>query len=246
MPRKRISFYAVYQDGKAEYKHMIIQYPPNDGDWYILKCDEHGVHFNLNPLHGGAKHLHSSQHNNMSKEHSHAIAVLGHHVFDCDSEKATMNNAVVRKAFEAGYKPFNRNQLTKAERLSLGFEFGLETASARSTPAKPMPASLPPPQSPASASPFTGVAYPVAGELYLGFWSKSKTKYAVILLPWGDLTPAGMVGTLSNTGLLGNPPSCYIVDRMSQEIRGWAQGYEDGGPLVTKREFPVMYFDGSK
>jgi hypothetical protein len=91
---------------------------------------------------------------------------------------------------------------------------------------------------------FAGIAYPVDGELYLGYWSKDKTRYPIMLLPWGDLEPyTGIQATLLGTGLLEKPPKCYTIDRITQEITGWSEGYEDGGRLVTKREFPVMYFD---
>lgn len=66
----------------------------------------------------------------------------------------------------------------------------------------------------------------------------------MILLPWGDFEGIKMSGTLKSTGLLANPPKCYVVDSETREILGWAPGYEDGGQLVAKREFPVMYYDG--
>ncbi|KAB5526441.1 hypothetical protein GE09DRAFT_1151489, partial [Coniochaeta sp. 2T2.1] len=36
--RRTIDFDEVYQNGDAEYKHLIIRYPPDDdkGDWWIL------------------------------------------------------------------------------------------------------------------------------------------------------------------------------------------------------------------
>lgn len=247
--KQSISFDEVYQDGNAEYKHMIIEYPPGEDDWYILKCDEHGVHFNLNPLAGAAKHLSGSQHNGLSKEHAIAIANLGHLVFDCDIEMAKRNNAAVSKAFEKGYKPFNRNHLSKSARVSMGLE-APESPKVRKKPARQTTNDSTetgkPPLSATAAKSFFGITNPVAGELYRGYWSKNKTKYAVMLLPWGDLSPAGMFGSLSNTGLLVRAPRCYVIDRAANEIRGWANGYEDGGHLETKREFPVMYFDGAR
>lgn len=248
-PKKRtIDFNEVYQDGDAEYKHIIIRYPPGDDgkdEWWILKCDEHGVHFNLNPLHGAAKHLHSSQHNNMSKEHALAIRELGHMVWDCTRELAQKNNEAVRIAFEKGYKPFNRNQLTKTERRSMGFPD--ETIPVRKT----VPSSVPQRKKVGpdhfknpSSKEFRGIIDPVDAELYLGYWNRNKTRYVVMLLPWGSLAPTGIGGTLMSTGLLEKPPRCYTIDRNTREITGWAEGYEDGGRLVTKREFPVVYFDG--
>ncbi|KAB5582892.1 hypothetical protein GE09DRAFT_284532 [Coniochaeta sp. 2T2.1] len=246
--KRTIDFNEVYQDGDAEYKHIIIPYPPGEKfDWYILKCDEHGVHFNTNPLHGAAKHLHSNQHNNMSKEHALAIQELGHMVWDCNKALADKNNKAVKDAFEKGYKPFNRNQLTKTERRSMGFPVP-ETVPARRAQTGAAAAAAQRKKEKAATDTAreasTGVYYPIEGELYLGYWSKNKTRYAVMVLPWGSLEPFGLQDTLKETGLLSSTPKCYTVDKATREITGWAEGYEDGGRLVTKREFPVMYFDG--
>jgi hypothetical protein len=256
-PGKRtISFDEVYANGDAEYKHIIVQHPKDNGSWYILKCDEHGVHFNLNPLHGAAKHLHSEQHKHLSKEHNLAIQLLGHLVFDCDAELAEKNNAAVRKAFEKGYKPYNRNTMTKAERLGLGAPLESESPTKQRPPDQQHGAEQihHQEQAPSSDAPkqkqiktFTGITDPIAGELYLGYWSKDRSKYGVLVLPWGDLSTVGLGGTLATTNLLAkNVPKCYNVDRSTQKIIGWAKGYEDDGPLITRREFPVMYFDGHR
>ncbi|KAJ9142368.1 hypothetical protein NKR23_g7191 [Pleurostoma richardsiae] len=242
--KRTISFDEVFQEGSAQYKHMIIEYPPGEGQFYILKCDEHHVHFGLNPLHGAAKHLSSAQHRNQPKMHSLAIETLGHYVFDCDQHLAEKNNAVVKRAFKEGYEPFNANRLTKGERISQGYE-ALHSLSIQTTPSRHSEKG---PHKPVgnNSKPFMGIANPVAGELYLGYWSKTKTKYPVIVLPWGDLRVAGIPATLSQTSLKNNIPRCYIVDRMTQNIKGWAKAYEDDGSLVHKREFPVYYFDRNR
>lgn len=248
--QKTISFDEVYQDGAPEHQayHMIIEYPLGKRNWYILKCDEHGVYFNANPLHGAAKHLHSPQHGMMSKEHSLAIAVLGHLVFDCDAEMAAKNNAMVKEYFGSGHKPFNQNQLTKTERVRRGLE---PPGSVRNPPSQ-RDGKARVPKSVSSRAGigrgtkgFPGIIYPVPAELYLGYWSKNKTHYGVLVLPWDDLSPCGITGRLKSTNLLGRAPKCYVISK-DGEIERWADGYEDGGPLVTKRDFPVMYFDGHR
>ena len=65
--------------------------------------------------------------------------------------------------------------------------------------------------------------------------------YAVVLLPIGDFETLGMLGTIADTELTKHIPVCYSSDKKS--ISGWAEGYESGGPSVTKRKFPVMWFD---
>jgi hypothetical protein len=65
-------------------------------------------------------------------------------------------------------------------------------------------------------------------------------------------------GTLFDTGLFQEQlvdlelpkvprlPECYDYHRSVDGvtgIKGWALGYEDGGPLEKKREFPVLCAD---
>ncbi|KAK0615598.1 hypothetical protein B0T17DRAFT_347521 [Bombardia bombarda] len=251
-PRKTISFDEVYQSGEAQYKHWISEYPPGKNHFYILKCDEHGVHFNSNPLHGAAKHLHGAQHGHMSKERSQAVEHLGYLVFDCNTESMEKNNRAFKEAIVNGYKVFNLNQLSKGERKSMGFSIadtpvakrvGEEVGSAQQfVQARPFSSTSSP------RRPFTGITNPKPGEIYLGYWAQEKRNYAVLVLPVDDLKNAGLQGTLAQTGLLepGNAPKCYVIDKAKMSIKGWAAGYGDGGHLVQKREFPVMYYDGQR
>ena len=252
--RKTITFDEVYQNGNAEYKHIIVEYPMNSRRFYILRCDEHGVHFNMNPLAGAAKHLHSAQHGNMSKERAQAVEYLGYQILDCDEAKMRQNNIAVTDAFAKGYKPLNLNQLSKAERASRNFPGDNSPTGTPKAPAqrssstregfiheRPVNGPL------AHQKIFTGITHPVPGELYLGYWTTEKRNYAVLMLPFGDLKPAGMQGTLESTGLLEptRVPRCYVQDP-ANKTWGWAAGYEDGGAVITRREFPVMYFDGRR
>ncbi|KAK4212472.1 hypothetical protein QBC37DRAFT_288000 [Rhypophila decipiens] len=241
--QKTISFDEVYQDGKAKYKHIIVEYPTNSRKYYILKCEEHGVHFNLNPLAGAAKHLHSAQHGNLSKERAQAVELLGYNIFDCDENKMQQNNQTVSDAFEKGYKPLNLNQLTKAERANLNLPGDTSpTATApKTTPAANIRGST----RENSQKLSMGVTDPIIGELYLAYWPKEKRNYAVLMLPFGKLDRAGLEGTLEDTGLLdpAHAPKCYVCDRTTN-VWSWASGYRDGEPNETKREFPVLYIDG--
>ncbi|KAK0707682.1 hypothetical protein B0H67DRAFT_320615 [Lasiosphaeris hirsuta] len=246
--RKTISFDEVYNGGHAKYRHMIVEHPPHSGDWFILKCDEHGVHFNTNPLAGAAKHLHSAQHGNLSKERAQAVELLGHLVFDCDRDLAEKNNEWVKKSFENGYVPMNQNNWSKAERLSLGLS--AEPAKGPKVAAQ-HPAGKGPSRHASSGSAATphnrlsGITDPIPGSLYLGWWTEENRNYPVIVLPWGSLQAAGMNGSLYDTGLLGHVPKCYTIDPATGEISGWARGYESGGKKVKEREFPIKYFDVS-
>jgi hypothetical protein len=226
----------VYAGGNAKYKHCIVEYPPHGGKFYILKCELHGVHFNNNPLAGAAKHLHSAQHGNMSKERAQAVDLLGYLVFDCNAELAHMNNEMFRHALANGYKPFNMNQLSKSARRSLGYPDDPEIVSAPIVSESPLAPLLP---RNSRGATFRGITNPEAGELYLAYWKKDKKNYIVMILPWGSLECAGMHGSLSTTGLLQRAPTCYRVDIITGQIAGWNPEVEE-----TRREFPVLYFDG--
>lgn len=247
--RRTISFDEVYQDGQAEHKHMIIEYPTDSNKWYILRCDEHGVHFGVDPLRGASKHINVAEHGYLQKKFDLAIDILGHVVFDCDRELAEKNNAVTLEYFKKGGKPFNAKYLSRIQRLAHGFD------TVARTPATSVPPRLEetPDNTPkatvatAAKSPkvFSGITDPVAGELYLGYWSKTKTKYPILICPLqGDIEKAtGIPGTLASINMVTNAPRCIRVRRSTQEIIGWAAGFEGGGQHVEKREFPVVYLD---
>ncbi|KAM5528421.1 hypothetical protein FOXYSP1_18902 [Fusarium oxysporum f. sp. phaseoli] len=88
---------------------------------------------------------------------------------------------------------------------------------------------------------FEGITNPDAGSIYLAFWEKSKDWFAVLLLPMQDLESVGISGSIESLGLAEVLPSCYCD---KQDGFSWAEGFNDGEPLVMQREFPVMYFDG--
>lgn len=175
-----------------------------------------------------------------------AIEKLGYLVYDCTRELADKNNACFSQALRNGYEPFNANRLTKAEKAALDIEitespsFHQETSMRKSRGPESVEGT------PGSDKQFKGITDAKYGNLYLGYWAKTKQKFPVIVLPLGDLKAAGLKGKLLETSLKKTIPRCYVVTRPTPDtkvISGWAKGYEDGGPLVTKREFPVMYFD---
>ncbi|KAI5456254.1 hypothetical protein BGZ63DRAFT_397097 [Mariannaea sp. PMI_226] len=86
-----------------------------------------------------------------------------------------------------------------------------------------------------------GITNPDAGSVYLAFWAKSKDWLAVLLLPMQDLQSVGISGSIESLGLAEVLPRCYCAE---QGNFSWAEGYNDGEPLIMEREFPVMYFDG--
>ncbi|KAI0430515.1 hypothetical protein F5Y09DRAFT_341568 [Xylaria sp. FL1042] len=105
---------------------------------------------------------------------------------------------------------------------------------ARSTPQKP---------------PREIITNPKAFHVYYCFWSDDRSFYPVMILGWDDQRPGGLEHGLADTGLLdkeqSNVPSCYIYkdpeSATNAAIAGWSPGFEDGGPRVNQRKFPVMF-----
>ncbi|KAK4165628.1 hypothetical protein QBC43DRAFT_351279, partial [Cladorrhinum sp. PSN259] len=244
-PARTVTFDEIYADGNAEHQHMIIQFPEG-GPFYILRCDEHGVHFGEHPLRGAAKHLASAQHGKMSKEHSKAVETLGHRVLGCTTELMEKNNAKVMKSFTNGYKPFNANQLSKTKRALKGYP----NLDKPATPAA-SPSGTPVRQ---RKPPANIIWNPTIPGLYVGFSTVDQKHYPVIMLPWNEptLESAGIGATMADVGLLSQPeklPKCYVYSYEGDQVTGvsgWAEGYEDAGPLSKRREFAALYVDGAE
>ncbi|KAL0933650.1 uncharacterized protein CTRU02_210449 [Colletotrichum truncatum] len=233
-----IKFQEIYQDGKAEFKHTIVKY---EDIFYILKCDEHGVHFKQNALAAAAKHLHGASHGHLKKEHRLAIQKLGFHVTDCTDELAKMNNEVVQKAFESGYKPLNQLHGPKSggKRHSSGHEFFKVSSDLSFTP-QPQPVDKPEPK-PQDVTKY--ITNPEAGELYQARWPKSNKMYVVMVLGWTDLSMCGWAEKFSDLALYKERPRPSCFKFSPEGIAGWAEGYGDGEPRVLSREVPVMWFE---
>ncbi|KAH8659671.1 hypothetical protein BGZ61DRAFT_284168, partial [Ilyonectria robusta] len=92
---------------------------------------------------------------------------------------------------------------------------------------------------------FDAVIHPTPGEIYLAYWEMSRNWSPVLLLPQDRLDNVGVPDTLEGLGLMDHVPKCYVYDQRMKKFK-WQEAYENGGPLVAKREFPVMYFDGLK
>ncbi|KAL2691281.1 hypothetical protein Neosp_001662 [[Neocosmospora] mangrovei] len=229
LTERSIDFDQVFQDGNADIKYTIARYPRKDGKWYILECKEHGQHFTNDPILGAAKHLATAVHGNLPRKHELAVSILGTLVKNCTQTRAEMNNEVAQEAFDQGLGiPVSTRRLKRPR-----FDGG--TAEPRVvTPGHPHTR---------SSQVVSGIMNPKAGEIYAAYWKSSRSFYPVLILPWGSFQNIGFKGSLLDTGLLDDTPSCYVVDGETAE---WADGYEDGGRLVAKRQFPVVYFDELK
>ncbi|KAK1977877.1 hypothetical protein LZ30DRAFT_240607 [Colletotrichum cereale] len=267
---RTITFKEVYQDGKAEYKHNIVKY---DDVFYILRCDEHGVHFKQNALAAAAKHLHGASHGHQKKEHKLAVETIGFHVVDCTEELAALNNQCVRQAFESGYKPLNQLHGPKSggKRHSGGGAAAMDVAVEQVASVQ-----LSPFQTAAQvvelqdvnghdekeqgsqqeagqqakqeikqqeSAPTKYILNPKPGELYHAKWPRSSKLYTVMVLGWTDLKMCGWEEKLSETQLYDRKIRPACYVYNDDGIAGWAPGFGDGEARVLERDIPVLWFE---
>jgi len=231
-----MAFDDVYQGGNAEYKHAIIEHPKDSGEWYIFRCDEHNLHFGPRPLLGAMKHLNGRAHGNLPKDGTVAIRTLGIRVRNCDAQRAKSNNTVFKNALADGYKPLRAVDLPASGPDQLGQPETVDEPRRVPDEASHNPRTDPP-------RAFQGITDPVVGQLYRSYYQDAY--WAVLMLPIGSFEPVGMVGGIADTELVATYiPKCYRFDKQEKKIYGWADAYEDGGRLIRRRTFPVMYLNG--
>lgn len=261
---KTITFDEVYQNGQAEHKDTIVEFPADSGQWYIIKCEEHNLRFNRRPLQGAAKHLNSRLHSCLKKDWSIAVRVLGYRVISCNKQLAEVNNKAVDDAFANGYKPVGLSKADRkrtvrgpkdktianvaqkaSEKASHGAGAILESQGAISQAGLHSRASSLSSPGKCKTSQIDlkqGITNPKAFNIYACRWRPHL--YPVMILGWDDQKPGGLELRLFGTGLFdkpSSPPNCYIYHNAA--IIGWAPGFEDGGPKVNQRIFPAMFFD---
>ncbi|KAF4463417.1 hypothetical protein FALBO_9762 [Fusarium albosuccineum] len=236
---RSISFDEVFQDGKARVKQIIIQFPDGDGPWFILRCDEHDHNFMYPPFRSAADHLRSRNHGWQGNPSDVAIVKqFGIEVLNCNTELARKNNSAF---FRAGQRSVKRSvtdiadgmpeqQTSGSKRPKLTTRDYSRTGVRRQTKQKRR----------------EGTVNLAPGRIYLAYREMSRDWVPALLLPhFGLEGEIGIPVTLESLGLINRLPPCYEYDLGTKDLR-WKPGYEDGGPHTTEREFPVMYFDGSK
>ncbi|KAI0880025.1 uncharacterized protein GGS22DRAFT_193719 [Annulohypoxylon maeteangense] len=108
-PKRTITFDEVYQGGNANHKDTIVEWPTGSRQWYILKCEQHGLRFTKNSVQGAARHLNGNGHGCTDRNRDHAVRTLGYLVTDCNEDLAKLNNRVAEETYVKGHKqPFHR------------------------------------------------------------------------------------------------------------------------------------------
>ncbi|KAK7408432.1 hypothetical protein QQX98_009417 [Neonectria punicea] len=262
---RTIDYEEVFQDGDAAIKHTIVRF---ENEWYILQCVEHGLTFKDKPIHAAAKHLRGKAHHGISGGHSLAIKHLGFRVLNCSEDLAEKNNEVTIEALRKGYSPvttisrraapypaldeyFDPDEYSNPdEYFALRECFSLEEFDEQEDATykgkNPVGRSSNGRNARNKKAKFEGIIDPKPGDIYSGFYFGSKVWYAVLVLSGvgADMDmDIGMPGTMQELGLTEPLPPCCDFDTQTG-LLSWRKGYEDGGPFVNERQFPVLYFDG--
>ncbi|KAF5231056.1 hypothetical protein FAUST_9497 [Fusarium austroamericanum] len=224
--KRSIHFQKVFQDGNALIKHIIVQWPLQQGSWYILRCEEHDLNFTDNPLIGAAAHIRSKKHGRKTSYFNTVVDLLGIEVLGCDESTAEKNYVTARAAFRKGHERVT----TEDEQASESFGHSRDKGRTRGH------------RGPNERPPV--VTDPKPGRIYRVYWKSSKQWLAALLLPMQNLQDIGIPDSIEGLGLLEDLPRCYVYDHESKPV-SWDDEYVDDGPLVSTREFPVMFFDGS-
>lgn len=238
------------------YHDTIVEYPAKSGLYYILYCEEHNLHFkHKSPIGGAAKHLFAPSHGSLPKDWDVAIRNLGYLVTGCDEDKRRLHNYRVEAHFSAGgttgpslKTPSSTGQI---ERMKTPPLTNTKPSQPKSRPtagtsAKKAKLSVAP-----SPQKTRGIIYPEKFHIYQARWGTGHgaAYYPVMILGWDSQDGSGLAGTLNDTQLLNEnaePPVCYIYDEPREKIIGWGSGYEDNGPRVGSRKFPVLFFDSKR
>ncbi|KAK7428982.1 hypothetical protein QQZ08_004494 [Neonectria magnoliae] len=173
-----------------------VQWPPDEGSWYILRCEEHDFNFKDNPLAGAAAHVRGKKHGKKSSDYNTVLELLGIEVLGCDKSLAEKNNIAARDAFTNGQR-----------------QPAAETVTESIWASEEVP--------PANAQDMDASG------------SAGREKEEMNALCHVDKAINGNMTRLKQSSI------------RKGKTFSWKEGYEDDGPRVSMREFPVMFFDGS-
>ncbi|KAI1431037.1 hypothetical protein GGR50DRAFT_123456 [Xylaria sp. CBS 124048] len=253
---RTVTFAEVYQNGEARHKDTIIEYPSGSDQWYILKCEEHQVRFTKRPIVGAMKHFSSRSHGGEKIDGKGVMKSWAYRVLGCTKQLAELNNKEVTRAFANGYQPIGLLNPSLAQRRA-DERAARATTTVRGNGQPPTKRARRRVFSAAKARPGllqtegNPITDPKTFHVYNCYWKTERCVYPVLILGWNDQRQGGLARNLASTGLLDSkksrPPNCYIYQATNTGVYGgiiaWASGFEDGGPKIHRRKFPVMFFD---
>ncbi|KAK0733211.1 hypothetical protein B0T26DRAFT_7372 [Lasiosphaeria miniovina] len=252
--QRTIDFEEVYQNGNAEEKHFIVEWPKETGKWYILLCEEHHKHFHRHPLLGAAKHLNGRQHGNLNKDYSNAVKKLGILVQNCTEEKAKLNNQVLRDFLLTHQYQDDSHQVTQGENAReshAGSAHLQDDTNCQSSTSAAQAAHQDRHEEPKGkhenpkakkSRDYSGILNPDVGKVYRAH-HKGKV-YTCLILPLGSFQSTGVEGDFYDSYLAHEIPVCYdTTGKSGGAIIGWAAEYQDRRRSARGRRFPTLFFD---
>ncbi|KAK2675196.1 hypothetical protein RAB80_010180 [Fusarium oxysporum f. sp. vasinfectum] len=201
--RNSIHFNAVYQNRRAAKKHTIIRIPEDPVrpvKFYILRCEDHDIHFDDSPLQAGLAHL-SEKHQHQNPSFETIVEHFGYEVIEVKEERDSIH---VRTDSPSPERP--RKNTSHAVKKSRS------RRSRRKTQNSIDPHDL------------------VPGDVYIIYWSASKQWYAGLYIPLQDPESIGIDESLEAMGLLSDIPPCYEYDSSSKSFswaEGYEDGGPD-------------------
>lgn len=239
-PTKRSIAFDDVRRNATEYGiwDKIVEFGKVTKSYYILFCDAHKLGFkNKIPAYAAGKHLDSPVHGKLPRDAATAIEHLGYIVTGCTAAQVDNHNQEVDAATENGWTPVGIRRSLKSGKIEG------EKKARRSASQKILRTAR------VGIRAATGIQNPKTFHVYNGVWDNQN--WPILILGWDlqsepDIPKSFPVrfSCLEDTGLLqksAKPPICYIYE--GKKINSWAEGFEDGGPHMHLREFPVMFFN---
>ncbi|KAH6993649.1 hypothetical protein EDB82DRAFT_428307 [Fusarium venenatum] len=247
--RRSIHYDAVYQNQRAVKKHIIVRRTTNTSEhakFYIVRCDEHDISFDDNPLQDALKHL-RAKHGILTANHDTVMERLAIEVIECDDQKLEQNNAIARKALENETNALardtirvkddsNRSELPNPKRIRPDFPTPKQNPSRK--PTRPR-------QRHSHYDNEDTSLNLVPGNVYIIWWFETKQWFGGLLIPPQNLESVGIHKPLEMLEIFNTLPVCYQYDTSSKSL-SWAKDYEEGGPKFSERYYPFIFFEGFK
>lgn len=260
-----VTFEKVYHNTlHTDDKRKIVEWPGRSNDYYTISpCDicPGPRTWGYSTIKAACSHLKGSKHKSKTGTTTDIIRMFGIRVTNCTRKLQEKNNKAYKEALErAGFVPLHKLTLAQKKAVMQNFNWEAVQSGADLAPYDGADdqesidsgehtdeysegiEDIPPEQV---------ITNPVPGEVYQVFWKDSEPNKT----GWYFVTPLPMppkdfreVGMSSMCSLFkfqyfsggANIPKCY---RKSGPSYTWAEGFEDDGPRMTKRQIPILFLD---
>ncbi|KAF4446786.1 hypothetical protein F53441_9602 [Fusarium austroafricanum] len=212
LAKETVEFDEIYHDGKAMTKYTIAK---RYNYYYILRCNEHNLHFHENPLHRAMWHLRKGHGYGGGMTFEKTLNILGVRVLNCDEKKSKMNNEVSKSYY-------------KEMEDQLGWPNTLEGID-------PQPGEIYTAVWEVEAK---------QKQKRKQKRKRIQTLYACLVLPQRVDDELNIDDLAVMTLDLGRIPDCYEFNE-TDGTYDWARGYGPGEEKFSERKYPVMCFDSA-